>query len=186
LSWSPFVFGSTATEITGSGNSIDSSRIGGGVRRERVARRRVLDADDRGDLARHDVLALLAVVRVHLEDARDALGLAGRRVEHPLAGLGLARVDADVRQLPDVRVGHDLEGERGERLVRRSLARQLVLGPRVDPVHRRHVERARQVLDHRVEQRLDALVLECRAEQHRRDRDVERRRRERALEHLRA
>ena len=28
LSWSPFVFGSTATEITGSGNVIDSSTIG--------------------------------------------------------------------------------------------------------------------------------------------------------------
>ena len=28
LSWSPFVFGSTATEITGSGNSIASSLIG--------------------------------------------------------------------------------------------------------------------------------------------------------------
>ena len=28
LSWSPFVFGSIATEITGSGNSIVSSRIG--------------------------------------------------------------------------------------------------------------------------------------------------------------
>jgi hypothetical protein len=28
LSWSPFVFGSIATEITGSGNSIDSRRIG--------------------------------------------------------------------------------------------------------------------------------------------------------------
>jgi len=28
LSWSPFVFGSIATEMTGSGKSIDSSRIG--------------------------------------------------------------------------------------------------------------------------------------------------------------
>ena len=28
LSWSPFVFGSIATEITGSGNVIDSSTIG--------------------------------------------------------------------------------------------------------------------------------------------------------------
>ena len=51
------------------------------VRRERVARRRGLEADARRDLARADLLALLAVVRVHLEDAADPLRLAGVRVE---------------------------------------------------------------------------------------------------------
>jgi hypothetical protein len=35
-----------------------------------------------------------------------------------------------------------------------------VLGARIDAVHRRHVERAGQVIDDRIEQRLDALVLE--------------------------
>ncbi|MET0607164.1 MAG: GTP-binding protein, partial [Gaiellaceae bacterium] len=37
------------------------------------------------------------------------------------------------------------------------------LGARVDPVHRRHIERARQVVDDAVEQGLHALVLERRA-----------------------
>ena len=78
LSWSAFDFGSTATEMTGSGNVIDSSTIGAFSAAERVAGRRVLEADAGGDLARRDLLALLAVVRVHLEDAADALGLAGR------------------------------------------------------------------------------------------------------------
>ena len=87
--------------------------------RERVAGRRGLEADAGGDLARADLVALLAVVRVHLEDAADALGLAGRRVEHAVAGLELAGVDAEVRELADVRVGHDLEGERRERRVER-------------------------------------------------------------------
>ena len=108
-----------------------------------------LEADGGGDLARADLLALLAVVGVHLEDAADALGLAGRRVEDAVAGLELAGVDAEVRQLADVRVGHDLEGQRRERLVERRAARELVLGARVDPVDRRHVERARQVVDRR-------------------------------------
>ena len=119
LSWSPFVFGSIATEITGSGNVIDSSTIGADSIGERVAGRRLLEADGGGDLARADLVALLAVVRVHLEDAADPLGLAVRRVEHAVAGLEPARVDAEVRQLADVRVGHDLEGERRERLVER-------------------------------------------------------------------
>ena len=77
LSWSAFVFGSIATEMTGSGNSIDSSRIGAAVDRQRVAGGRGLEADGGDDLARADLLPLLAVVRVHLEQAADALGLAG-------------------------------------------------------------------------------------------------------------
>jgi len=88
------------------------------LRCERVSRRRRLEADAGGDLARRDRIALLAVVRVHLQDAADTLGLAGRRVEHAVAGLEHAGVDAEVRQLADVRVGHDLERERRERLSR--------------------------------------------------------------------
>ena len=51
-----------------------------------------------------------------------------------VALLQLARVDADVGELADVRVGHDLEGERRERLVDRRAARELVLRARVDAV----------------------------------------------------
>ena len=172
LSWSAFVFGSTATEMTGSGNVHRLEQDRRRLDRERVAGGRVLEPDAGGDLARADLLALLAVVRVHLEDAADPLGLAGGRVQDAVAGLELAGVDAEVRQLADVRVGHDLEDERRERLVERRAARELVLGARVDAVDRRDVERARQVVDDRVEQRLDALVLEGGAEQHRRDRVV--------------
>ena len=78
LSWSAFDFGSTATEITGSGKVIDSSTIGALSTASVSPVVVVLEADARGDLARADLLALLAVVRVHLEDAADALGLAGR------------------------------------------------------------------------------------------------------------
>src|SRR3990167_3983095 len=70
LSWSPFVFGSIATQMTGA-----------------------------GEVLRADLLALLAVVGVHLEDAADPLSLAGRRVQHPAAGLERARVDTEVGQL---------------------------------------------------------------------------------------
>src|SRR5438105_1995848 len=59
----------------------DRRAVGG----EGVARRRELQADAGGDLARHDLLALLAVVRVHLEDAADPLRLAVRRVEDAVA-----------------------------------------------------------------------------------------------------
>ena len=183
LSWSDFVFGSIATEITGSGNVIDSRRIGAvstaSVSPVVVFLKPTIAAISPATIS----VPLLAVVRVHLQDATDALGLAGRRVQHAIARLDLAGVDADVGELADVRVGHDLEGERGERLLGRGAARELVLGARVDPVHGRHVERARQVVDDRVEQRLDALVLERGAAEHRHDAHVERGLAQRAAEH---
>ena len=48
---------------------------------ERVAGRGLLEADAGDDVARVDLLALLAVVGVHLEDAADPLGAAGARVQ---------------------------------------------------------------------------------------------------------
>ena len=84
---------------------------------QRVAGGRLLEADGGGDGARADLLQVLAVVRVHLEQPADALLAAGRRVEHVGARVDLARVDAEVGQLADERVAHDLEGERRERLV---------------------------------------------------------------------
>ena len=69
--------------------------------------------------------------------------------------------------MPEVRVGHDLEGQAGERLVVARL-RTMTSSSSLDRValDAVDVERRGQVLDHRVEQRLDALVLERRAAEH--------------------
>src|SRR4029078_1770867 len=83
----------------------------GALDRERVAGRRLLEADGSGDLARADLVALLTVVRVHLENASDPRGAAVRRVQHPIPGLDGTRVDAEVRELAHVGVGHALEDE---------------------------------------------------------------------------
>ena len=107
---------------------------------------------------------------MHLQQTADALRLAGTRIQNRVAGLELARVDADEDELADERVGHDLEAERGERLAVVSLADDLlfhVVGVVAD--HGRNIERAGQIIDHRVEQRLHALVLEGRAAEHRED-----------------
>src|SRR5919197_2313648 len=130
----------------------------GGVDRERVTGRRGLEADRRGDLAGADLVALLAVVRMHLEDPADPLRLAGGRVHYPVAGLDLAGVDAKISQLADVRVRHHLEDERREGLVVRRPARELVLGTRIDPMHGRDVERAGQVVRDRVDQLVVVLL----------------------------
>ena len=79
FSWSAFVFGSIATLMTGSGNSIVSSLIGSVGRAQRVAGDDLLEADGGGDVAGRDVLEVLALVGVHLEDAADALGACRSR-----------------------------------------------------------------------------------------------------------
>ena len=141
---------------------------------QRVAGGRLLEADGGGDGAGGDLLDVLAVVGVHLQQPADPLLAAGRGVEDVGARVELAGVDAEVGQLADERVGHDLEGERREGGVQARLALGRLARLGIGAGHRRHVDRARQVVDDRVQQRLHALVLEGGAEQHRRDRVVER------------
>ena len=108
---------------------------------DRVAGGGVLQTDDRHDVARVGRGEVLAVVRVHLQHAADALLAVLRRVEHVRAALEHARVQAQVRETPDVGVGHDLEREGGERLVVAGLALDpIVLLERQVPLDRRHVD----------------------------------------------
>ena len=76
-----------------------------------------------------------------------------------------ARVDAEVRQLAE-RVRDDLERQCGERRLVVCLAGDDLVAAQVGALRRRDVERAGQVVDDRVEHRLDALVLERRPGQH--------------------
>ena len=126
FSWSALVFGSMAMSMTGSGNTIDSRSTGCFLAAQRVAGGRVLQADGGDDVAGVDRVDVLAVVRVHLQQAADALLVALRGVEHVGAGGQRAGVDAEVGQLADVRVGHDLERESGERRLRVGRALDLL------------------------------------------------------------
>ena len=129
---------------------------------DRVARRDVLEADGGGDVARPDFLDLLALVRVHLQEAADALVRLLRRVVDARARVEVARVDAEEGELADERVGHDLEDEARERRVVVRVERDL-LAVLVDAADGGDVERRREVVDDGVEELLDALVLERRA-----------------------
>ncbi|MNL06522.1 hypothetical protein D3C87_1271590 [compost metagenome] len=124
-----------------------------------VARGGLLEAHGRGDIAGAHFLDLVADVGVHLQDAPQPLALGLDRVVDRVARIHHARIHAEEDQLADERVGHDLEGERRERLlvVRVALGLLVVLGVAEDGGH---VRRRRQVVDHRVQHRLHALVLE--------------------------
>ena len=110
---------------------------------ERVARARVLEADRRADVAGPDLLDLLALVRVHLQQARDALALVLARVVDVRARLQHARIDAEEGEPADERVGRDLERQRRERRLVAHVARleRLVVRRQV-ALHRRHVPAA--------------------------------------------
>ena len=107
---------------------------------------------------------------MHLEDAPDPLLLVLGRVEHRAAGRELARVDAEVGELAHVGVAHDLERERRERLVVGGVTRDRIVALDLGADDRLDVDRARQVVDHGVEQGLYALVLERGAAEDRHDR----------------
>src|SRR6478752_9815215 len=135
---------------------------------ERVTGLGVLQTHHGHDLAGADRSDLLTLVGVHLVDLADPLLAAVDRVDHGRAGLELARVDADVDQLAEVRGRGDLVGEAGERLAVGRLANDdLVLVLDRVALDAVDVERRRQELDDRVEQGLDALVLERGAAQDR-------------------
>jgi hypothetical protein len=137
--------------------------------RQRVAGDDLLDADGRGDVARVYLGDLLALVGVHHQDAPDALGAPRADVQDLRARLQVSGVDAEVGELADVGVRRDLEGEGRERLgvvrVTHDITRLLLAFDQFGAADGGHVQGRGQVVDDRVEQGLDALVLERRAAQ---------------------
>ena len=77
--------------------------------------------------------------------------------------MSVAGVDAEVGELADVGVDRHLEGQGRERLAVVGRRRDDLVAARREAGDGRHVERRRQVVDDRVEQRLHALVLEARS-----------------------
>ena len=133
-----------------------------------VAGRNRLQPHRRADIARQNFGDFFALVGVHLDQTPDALPAALGDVVNRIARAQPARIDANERQLPDKRVGHDLEHQRRKRLaVARLALDDLFRIVHVGALHRRNVERRRQVIHHRVQQVLHALVLERRPADHR-------------------
>ena len=141
---------------------------------EGVAGGRDLETDGRGDIAGEHLRDVFPVVGMHLQDAAHPFLLVLAGVVHVRARFERARVHPEVGELAHEGVGHDLEGDgrKGLIVVGMPTDRGAVLG--VDAFYRGNVQRRRQVVDHGVEQHLDALVLERRAAEHRSEIDLQR------------
>jgi hypothetical protein len=111
---------------------------------------------------------------VHLQETTDPLAALLRGVPDVRARLERSGVDPDEGQVPDVRIRHDLEGDRREGLVA-IRPPQLLRTLLVDTRNRGHVERRRQVVHDGVEERLYALVLEGGSTEHGNHRETDRR-----------
>ena len=134
---------------------------------ESVARRAVLQAYERADVARLQLVHLDLLVGEEAHDLHDALALLRARVVGVRALLEDARVDSHEVEAPHEPVGGDLEDERREQLLLVRLARHLVAALEVGRLCGRAVERRRKVPRHGVEERLHALVAQRGAAQHR-------------------
>ncbi len=128
----------------------------------------VLLAQRRGDIARADFLQVFAVVGMHPQDAADTLALVFSAVQHGVADAHHARIDAEVSQPTDVRIGDDLEDQRRKRLVGRGAALFGLAGVRVVALNGGNVEWGRQVVDNPIQHALDAPVAQGAATEYRR------------------
>jgi hypothetical protein len=158
LSCSALDFGSTATSMTGSAKVDGLEHDGVLLVAEGVTGGGVLQADAGDDVTGGALLTVDTVVRVHLEDAAKALAAVLDGVVDVATSLRLTRVHADVGELADERVGHDLEGKCREGLLDVRVT-DLVLALEVLAVDLLDVKRAGQVVDDGVQKLLDALVL---------------------------
>ena len=136
---------------------------------DRVAGDRLPHADDADDVAGLDAVDLLFLLGgVNVPELGDVFldVLAG--IEHAAVGLEHARIDADPVDIARLG-GQHLEDQAAERLLWVGLADELLRLLLADAFafDRRHVERAGQVVLHRVEHRLHADAVQGRAAQHR-------------------
>ena len=134
---------------------------------KRMARLDFLETHSGTDVAGLDAVEGVLLVGVHLHDARDTLLLAGVGVVDIRATLQRAAVDAEEAQTSHIGVGGNLESEGREGGLDVHLAALLFLRLGVDATDFGHVERAGKELGHSIEQRLYALVFECRTTHHR-------------------
>ena len=111
----------------------------------------VLEADASDDVAGTGVVTIDTLGGVHLEDAAETLALTVGSVDHVGAGLGAAGVNANIGELTDERVGHDLEDQAGEGLVEGRMTLDLRRCPGFGPGDGLDVDRAGQVVDDSVE-----------------------------------
>src|SRR5699024_2219454 len=124
----------------------------------------VFQTHDGSNIACVDFLDLVAAVGVHLQNATNAFALALGRVVHGVARTEHTGINPHKRELTDVGVGHQLEGQGGKLAGVIGFARDGLFVV-INTLNSGNVDGRGQVIDHGIQHALNALVLEGRAAQ---------------------
>ena len=127
---------------------------------EGIAGGDILDADHGGDVTGVAGVDVLMLVRLDLNQTADALGAAGAGIVNRVALADDAGINAEENQFANELVGPEFESEGNELFVVRGDDFDVflvVVGVHAD--RRRNVERAWEVVDHRIKQILDTFVF---------------------------
>src|SRR5437868_8164094 len=129
---------------------------------KRIARRDVLDPDDRGDVAGITGLDVFPLVSLNLDQAADALALVCPWIVNRVALGKRTRINPEKDQFPDEWIAPKFESKGTEFsvVIRRRLDSFMGIGFHAN--RRRDIERAGQIVDDRIDQVLNALILESR------------------------
>ena len=133
---------------------------------QRVARRRILQADDRADVARVNTVDILSFVGVHLNETPDALFFLLSGVVDVRARFQNAGIATEISERTHKRIGCDFKRKTGERLLVRGLSFNLFPRLGIGALDVRDVQRAGKEVDDRVEKELHALVFVGRTAKH--------------------
>ena len=136
-------------------------------RAERIPGVHLFQAHGRGYVPGIHRLDLLAIVGVHAQQAQHPLSSIRRGVVHPASRFQRPAVHPKVSKLADVRVTGDLEHQSGERPIRGRTQGTVVSRVGLNHGYGHRFRRRGQVIQHGIEQRLDPLVLESGAAEHR-------------------
>src|SRR5437764_8261224 len=122
----------------------------------------LLHAADGDDFAGACTFNNFTLICVHAHQTADPFARVLGGVVSVRARFDRATINAHERKLAEVLVSHDFEYQSAERSAGIRWTRLFVPVLRVDAFDRRNIERRRQIINHRIEQRLHAFILESR------------------------
>ncbi|CSH48775.1 Uncharacterised protein [Shigella sonnei] len=123
----------------------------------------VFQTDSSSDVARANFFDLFTFVSVHLNDTTETLTCSFHGVQYGITRVNHTGVNTEEGQVTNKRVGSDFERQCRERLVITcvTLSRSVFTVVQ-DTVDRRYVNRGWQVINYRIQHRLNTFVLERR------------------------
>ena len=123
----------------------------------------VFQTDSSSDIARANFFDLFTFVSVHLYDTAETFTCSFHGVQDGVTGVNHTRVHAEEGQVTHERVGSDFECQSSKRLVIASMTLSRSIFTVVqNTVDRRYVYWGWQVINYRIQHRLNTFVLERR------------------------